>query len=157
MGECMKRIAFIIPYFGKFNSYFELFLKSCEYNSTVDFLLFTDNKEKYNYPANVKVHYTTLQKLKNEFQNKIDFLISLDRPYKLCDYKPLYGHLFADYLTGYDFWGFCDTDLIFGNIRKFYTDEMLDRYDKIGIFGHASIIRNNNDINQIFWFIIILL
>lgn len=146
----MKKIAFIIPYFGEFNNYFELFLKSCEYNHTIDFLIFTDNRKEYNYPKNVKVHYMNFQELKAKFQSKIDFRISLERPYKLCDYRPAYGFFFEDYLKGYDFWGFCDTDLIFGNIRKFYTDEMLDRYDKIGIFGHASIIRNDKNINQIF-------
>lgn len=150
MGECMKKIAFIIPYFGKFNNYFELFLSSCKYNPTIDFLIFTDDKTKYNYPKNVKVEYMTFNKLKKLFQSKFDFKISLEKPYKLCDYKPAYGYVFSEYLKSYDFWGFCDTDLIFGDIRKFYTDTLLNKYDKIGVLGHCSIFRNNKVINSVF-------
>jgi len=29
------------------------------------------------------------------------------------------------------FWGYCDIDLIFGNIRAFMTDELLNEYDII--------------------------
>ena len=146
----MKKIAFIIPYFGKFNDYFELFLSSCKYNPTIDFLIFTDDKTKYNYPKNVKVEYMTFNKLKKLFQSKFDFKISLEKPYKLCDYKPAYGYVFSEYLKSYDFWGFCDTDLIFGDIRKFYTDTLLNKYDKIGVLGHCSIFRNNKVINSVF-------
>ena len=32
---------FIIPYFGHFNNYFQLFLNSCAYNRDFDWLIFT--------------------------------------------------------------------------------------------------------------------
>ena len=44
----LKKIL-IIPYFGKFNNYFELWLKSCEYNTDFDWLIFTDDKTNYQY------------------------------------------------------------------------------------------------------------
>ena len=46
----MKSIAFVIPYFGKFPNYFSLWLQSCRNNPTIDWLLFTDSNEKYDYP-----------------------------------------------------------------------------------------------------------
>ena len=49
----MKSICLIIPYFGKFKNYFPLFLKSCSYNPTVDWLVFTDTSERYVWPENV--------------------------------------------------------------------------------------------------------
>ena len=51
----MKKIVFICPYFGSFPNYFNLTLKSIEYNKTIDWLIITDIKEKYDYPDNVKV------------------------------------------------------------------------------------------------------
>ena len=92
----MIKIAVIIPYFGKFPNYFELFLKSCKMNPTIDWIIFTDSKENYHYPANVRRIETTFEELKSRFQKKFDFKIALDSPYKLCDYKVMTGYLFED-------------------------------------------------------------
>ena len=35
----MKKIIIIIPYFGEFPNYFDLWMKSVKYNSDIDFLL----------------------------------------------------------------------------------------------------------------------
>ena len=67
-----KKCVFILPYFGKFNNYFPLFLKSCEKNPTYNWLIFTDCKEKYNYPENVDVVDMTLQELKKKAED-LDF------------------------------------------------------------------------------------
>ena len=34
----MKKIIIIIPYFGEFPNYFDLWMKSVKYNSDIDFL-----------------------------------------------------------------------------------------------------------------------
>ena len=36
----MEKVVFIIPYFGKFNNYFQLFLNSCAYNKKFEWLIF---------------------------------------------------------------------------------------------------------------------
>lgn len=146
----MKKIVFIIPYFGKFNNYFQFFLNSCKYNNSVDWLIFTDDMTNYDYPKNVKVIYTTFNKIREQIQKKFDFKISLDNPYKLCDFKVSYGYVFQEYIKKYDFWGYCDIDLIWGNIRQFYTDKLLNNFDKIGFFGHCTIFRNRDEINKLF-------
>ena len=63
----------------------------------------------------------------------------------------MYGYLFDDYLTEYDFWGHCDVDLIFGNIRKFIDDKILNQYDRILSRGHLSLYRNCKEINELFF------
>ena len=60
----MKKIAYVILYFGKFNDFFPLWLKSCKENPTIDFLIFTDDRTNYNYPKNVKVNYFTFEQIK---------------------------------------------------------------------------------------------
>lgn len=144
----MKSIVFIIPYFGHFNNYFDIWLNSCANNPTIDWLIFTDCKDKHNYPQNVKVEYTTFEELKKHFQSFYDFQISLEKPYKLCDYKPAYGEIFYEYIKDYDFWGYCDTDLIWGNLRTFLTDEILNKYDKIGNRGHCCLLRNTKEMRK---------
>ena len=143
----MYSIAYIIPYFGKFPKYMKLWLMSAGCNPTVDFLIFTDDKTEYDYPENVKVTYMTFDDMKKKAQAIFDFEICLEKPYKLCDFKPSYGEIFADELKSYDFWGHCDVDLIWGNIRKFYTDEVLSEYERIGFNGHPNLYKNTPEVN----------
>ncbi len=145
-----SKICLIVPYFGKFNNYFQLFLNSCKFNPEINWLFFTDDQSKYDYPSNVKVIYMTFSEFRKKIQSKFDFRISLERPYKLCDYKCAYGYICSDYLIGYDFWGYCDIDLIFGKITDFITEELLRKYDKIGVLGHFTIFRNDETINRLF-------
>ncbi len=148
----MKKIVFICPYFGKFPSdQMELWLQSCENNPSINWIVFTDDETVYNYPKNVLVVYLTLKELKNRIQKKFDFPIFLDNAYKLCDYKPAYGYIFYDYIKKYDFWGYCDiSDCIFGNIRHFFTDDLLDKHDKFGFLGHLTLYKNTLNINKRF-------
>ena len=146
----MKSIAFVIPYYGKFPLYFEYFLKSCENNASIEWLIFTDIKTDEIYPSNVHHIEMTFEELRAYVQNGFDFEISLDTPYKLCDFKPAYGYIFREYLQNYDFWGYCDADVIFGDIRKFIPDAYLDEYDKIGHLGHMSIFKNDSECNMMF-------
>lgn len=147
----MKKIAFLCPYFGKFPEHFQLWLNSCKKNSNHMWFVFTDDKRKFDYPENVKVFYTSLEKLRDDFQKKFDFPISLSGVYKLGDYKPLFGYLFEDLIEGYDAWGHIDVaDEIYGNINKFVTDELLDNYDKLMLFGHMTIYKNSYEVNRYF-------
>ena len=142
----MYSIAYVVPYFGKFPKGFQFWLMSCGCNPTIDWLIFTDDHTEYVYPPNVKVTYMTFEQMKRKAQECFDFPISLERPYKLCDYKPAYGEIFAKELQEYDFWGDCDVDLVWGNIRKFYTDELLGKYEKVGFNGHSMLFKNTPEV-----------
>lgn len=144
-----RKVNFIIPYFGTFPNYMQLFLNSCSTNENFQWTIITDNYTKYNYPDNVKVVYTTFEELAKTIQNKFDFEIKLEHPYKFCDMKPMYGYLFEKYNENFKFWGYCDIDVIFGDLDKFITDEKLE-YDKLFIYGHMTIMRNTEKINKLF-------
>lgn len=146
----MKSIVFIIPYFGKFPSGFQVFLDSCRNNEKVDWLIFTDNNSEYIFPKNVHVISTTFKELQDRIKSKFDFSPSIYKPYKLCDYKPIYGYLFEEYIQQYDYWGHCDVDMVFGDIRKFVTEEILNEYKKIFFLGHCTIFKNTPDNNRMF-------
>ena len=146
-----RRIVFLCPFFkGKFVPYFQLFLNSCRDNPKFDWMLFTDNEDVYDYPSNVHKIKMTFDEVKNLFQSKFNFPICLDKPYKLCDYKPSYGYVFSDYIKEYDFWGHNDCDVIYGNLDYFITDEMLDSYDKLFIMGHFTLYRNTMELSSLF-------
>ena len=88
-------------------------LESCKRNPTVDFLLFTDcNSGGGEMPCNLKVYTISFSDLRERIARLYNFPIALNKPYKLCDFRPAYGHIFEEELKVYDFWGFCDMDMI---------------------------------------------
>lgn len=146
----MRSVCLVLPYFGRFHNYFPLFLTSCKNNPTIDWLIITDDPQNYNWPENVKVIKSTFTDFRDRIQKNYEFTISLERTYKLCDYKPAYGEILNEELEEYDFWGHCDCDLVFGDIRSFLTDDILDAHDKIFSRGHLTVYRNNTVINSFY-------
>lgn len=142
-----NKISVVVAYFGKFPNYFPLWLKSCSYNKTIDFLLFTDQIFQ-NLPDNVICIPMTLEEMRQRATSVLGFEAALSRPYKCCDYKPIYGLIFADYLSKYDYWGHCDVDLIFGDLQFFFDKYKLYDYDKFGTLGHLSLFRNTPEVNN---------
>ena len=145
----MFKILLICPFFGEFPKFqFPLWLQSCKYNPSINWLVVTDDKTKYDYPLNVKVLYTEWEEFTKRVKSCFDFHVTLDRPYKLCDYKPLYGIIFKDEIEGYDFWGYTDSsDTVYGNLRKFLTEELLSKSEKVCKLGHFTLFRNTPEIN----------
>lgn len=147
----MNKIAMIIPYIGKFPNYFDTTLCTCSKNKSIDWYIFTDQSiEKYDEMyENVIFYKTTLESIKQKIeavsgrQN-----IKCDTPYKLCDYKPLYGEIFSDYVADYDYWGYCDLDTVFGDLDKFLKLPLEKEYDKIGNWGHFTLIKNTPEVNH---------
>lgn len=146
----MKKIAFIIPYFGRLPNYFPFWLKSIESNDSINFFLFTNDRRTFNFPQNITVTYMSYDEFVKFVSSKFEFELALKSPYKLCDFKPAYGFIFSEYLRNFDFWGHCDIDLIFGNIRKFISDDILNNYDKIQTLGHFELYRNTKRVNEHF-------
>lgn len=146
----INKCCFILPYFGKFPNYFPVFLQTCKTNNDFTWLIFTDDDTVYDYPDNVKVIYISFEDFKDKIQNKFEFKVVINEAHKLCDYKPAYGYIFSEYLKEYEFWGHCDIDIIFGNLKKFITDSLLNQYDKLFCLGHMELYRNSDEINAVF-------
>lgn len=145
----MKKIAIIGCYFGKLRKDYKTWLKSCSYNCSIDWIIFSDCNWE-DVPENVKVIKLEFSEVVEKFVSCFDFNICLDKPYKLCDYKPTYGYVFSEYIQDYDFWGYCDFDMIFGDIRNFITDDILNSNEKIYHLGHLSLYKNDQRINELF-------
>ena len=152
----MNNIVFIIVYMGDFPWYFPYFLHSCRFNPTIDFLIFTDNEDTpIPLPQNVKTIPYSIEQFKADASKKFGFEVIVESGYKLCDFKPAYGFIFLDWIKNYDLWGYCDIDIIFGNIRSFMTDDLLNEYDIISarhdfLTGCFALYRNNEFMRELF-------
>ena len=141
---------------GKYPWYVPYFIHSCRYNPTIDFIIITDNNDKnLELPANMKIIPCSVEQFKAKTFNALGFDVAIESGYKLCDFKPAYGYIFPDLIKDYDFWGYCDLDVIFGNIRLFMTDELLNEYDIISarhdyLTGCFALYRNNPFMCELF-------
>lgn len=140
-------ILMIMPYFGCWPEWMDLYIESCKWNPTINWLFFTDCGEPNNQASNVAFVHTTLTELEQRFSDKLGIKATLPRAYKLCDYKPTYGFVFEEYLSDYDFWGFGDIDVIYGNIRHFYGADIaaykiISTHDSC-VSGHFCLLQNS--------------
>ena len=134
-------IRLVVPYFGQRPAYFPLVVRSMAANPDVSWMLLTEQPVP-DAPPNVTVQLCEFGDLAARMQGCFDFKISLERPYKLCDFRPAFGRIFAEELAGYDFWGHSDLDLIFGRIRDHLPAAAFEA-DKILFSGNFSLYRNN--------------
>ena len=146
----MNTICIIGVYFGKFNDYFPLWLKSCANNPKIDFRIYTDASFDGVIPSNVHFVDMTMTKLRDLASNKLGVEINLQRYYKCCDLRPMYGLIFEDDLALYKYWGECDFDLIWGDLQSYLELYDLTTYDKFSPLGHFSLYRNVKEVNRSF-------
>lgn len=154
----MYKIAIIIPYFGEFPIWMNLFLYSCTRNHnisdniTIDWFFITDIQNsrtiKNNYPY---IHI--INKSFNEYCDYISSILKFDfhpaKPYKLCDLKPFYGIVHKDLIKNYTHWGFGDIDLCYGDLSILINEKRLNKYDLLTthadrIAGHLTIIKKSS-------------
>ena len=77
----MNTIALVIPYFGKFNNYFHLWMASAKCNKTIDFHIYTDQQVEAS--GNIKVHQTTLSKISDLTVRKLSEILKDNNIYNM--------------------------------------------------------------------------
>jgi hypothetical protein len=145
------RIAMLIPYFGEWPAWMNFFVESCRWNPGIDWVLFNQGTPPENRPPNVRYVQISFEDYREQLSDTLDVKVGAEVPYKLCDLRPALGYVHADVLRGYDFIGFGDLDVIYGDIRSFYDEKLLNRYDLISshadrISGHLCLMRNREDV-----------
>lgn len=142
----MNRIVILIPYFGRWPEWMRFTLESCRWNPTINWVLITDHPLPATPPSNVKIIQTAWDEYLSLVERQLKITFRPDSAYKLCDLKPAIAAIHPEYVEGYDFFGFGDIDVVYGNLRKYFTEDLL-RHDLIsthstGISGHLCLIRN---------------
>ncbi|NTE04813.1 hypothetical protein G6M26_10365 [Agrobacterium tumefaciens] len=149
------KIVIIIPYYGQWPSYFNLYLKGCENNPWLQILFFTDCVIPETAPKNVKFISSSLKDFSILATEKLDCYYEIKNAYKLCDFKPCYGLIFQDYLSDCDYWGYGDIDLIYGDLSNYIFPKIDEGFDVISnrqeiMSGSLSIFKNIPNINSLF-------
>lgn len=148
-------ICFVIPYFGRWPFWFPFFLESCRANPTIHWRLHTDCGTPDAVPDNVRIVDTTFDAYCRRVSDALGISFRPENPYKLCDLKPALGHIHRDELNAYDFWAFGDIDLVYGDLRQYFTADRLSRRDIFSthrrrISGHCCLLRNTPRMREAF-------
>ncbi len=136
----MRSIRIIVPYFGSWPEWYPLYLKSCSTNPTIDWLFFTDCVTPTDAPSNVCFTRISFQDYCSLVSKKLKINFKPEAFYKLCDIKPALGAIHENDIAGYDNFGFGDIDLFYGNLRKFFPDNLLD---KLLVSTHKGMVSNH--------------
>ena len=148
-------IAIVVTYFGSPPPWLPAFFRSCQTNADVQWLIYADFDVPT--PPNVTIKPMNLGEFAQRASSIVGATISIEPAMvrKICDFKPLYGLLFADDLRGVDFWAYSDLDVIWGDVRRFVTDDLLathiivsPRQRKLG--GHGTFLRNTEANNRLY-------
>ncbi|MGK7891698.1 MAG: DUF6625 family protein [Leptolyngbyaceae cyanobacterium] len=154
-----KKLSWFRP--KKFPSYFKYFLGSFAKNSNITLKIFT-NIPHQSYRtlcqgSSIEFHPMSLSKVFDLFRTTLaikDYEFDRFRAYKICDFKPTFGHVFSDYLKEFDYWGYIDADSIVGNLSRFWTAENFQDGEIISgtdrMVGYMTLYQNTDKINLLY-------
>jgi hypothetical protein len=130
------------------------FLLSCRHNPDIQWFVYTDAEFDGGGTPNVAFKPMTLAELNSRASETFHTTTDV-RGRKLADLKIAYGVLFADDLVPYDFWSPSDLDIVWGEIRRFMTDELITQHDILSsrrnrLSGHFTLYRNTPNISRTF-------
>lgn len=145
-------ICLIAAYFGRLPNYFDLWKLSAERNNFIDFFLVTDATEETlgPLPENIKLIRMTMEQFRLHAEAKLKTKVSITRAYKICDLKPTYAKLFEDQIQKYKFWGYCDLDVIWGDLKQHFPRDLFENYDRIQENAHLTFFRNTEEIRNLY-------
>lgn len=147
-------ILIMLTWFGAWPGWIRPFLESCRWNPSVDWLIVTDQTAPPDMPPNVRIRPSSFPDYRSLISSRLGVAIEWTEAYKLCDLKPALAHVHAGEVAGYDMWGFGDLDVIYGDIRRIYTADVLARdlvttHEDV-VAGHLTLLRNAPRMTQAF-------
>jgi|GEM_PF-2517457 len=145
----MNKVALIIPYFGKWPEWMDLYLFSCSKQHNIDFVFYTDCVIPVRIYKNTIFHQISFEDYCAFVSKRLLIPFHPKAAYKLCDLKVFYGIVHENDLQGYEWWGFGDIDLVYGELSLLVNEDNLQKYDLLTthvdrIAGHFTIIRKDS-------------
>lgn len=132
----------IVPFFGDEVPWMKHWLRNTERMQSLgyDFLLDTDEAD---FQARVSERLGIVCPRMHNNGNSWDF-------------RPALGVLYADEIDGFDWYGHCDFDVVFGRVERWITDEFLAPLDVFGchddyMSGPFSLYRNTPAVRELFF------
>src|SRR5688572_32692553 len=102
----------------------------------------------------------TIDRLRELATAKLGTPVLLHRTRNLCDLKPAYGMVFAEFTQGYEYWAFGDEDVLYGDLDGMLAPELNAAPDMVipgtssarmegNVQGHLTVLRNEPRTNEL--------
>ncbi|TVP75356.1 MAG: hypothetical protein EA353_14080 [Puniceicoccaceae bacterium] len=130
----------IIPWFGPFPAWINAFLTSCAPVTKVDWLIIHDAPAPSEAPPNISFISLSWESYRKRFRDRCAVELPTRPNYKMCDSKVFLGTAFEEVLTGYDYFGWGDLDVIYGELDAF-LEPLLGK--KTVISFHRKLLSNH--------------
>lgn len=146
-AEAIKPLLLFSPWFGPWPEWINFFVESCRWNPSIDWVIHTDQDPPDNRAPNVLFEKIDLSSFTRLLRERLGLKPDNIAAYKLCDFKPTYGLVFEERLAGYKWFGYCDMDVIFGQVDDFVAKSHSSNFDVVSadpdmLAGHLTIFRN---------------
>jgi hypothetical protein len=143
----------ILPYFGSFGPWFPLYLHSLASQQTLDLLLLSDATPP-ELPPNARLIPMTFDQLRDRANATLATPVLLHRMRNICDVRPAYGLIFEEFTRGYEYWGFGDEDVLYGDLDGMLAPQLDGIADIVspgvnGKSGHLTLVRNAPRTNEL--------
>lgn len=156
-----------IALYASWPQYMAIFLHGAAHNPDVRFTLISNIDEhhpswEHNFgnitkPNNVVIVPHTFKSIVSLIKKDnlgLGADLSISNPYKLIDFKPMYGVMFAKELIGFTHWGWFDLDIFVGDIKSMYEcgyrGEDVLSYDRTIVQGPLMVLRNTEFVNTFY-------
>ena len=97
----MKTIILLIPYFGKWPEWMELYLDSIRRNPKIHFLFITDcETSALENISNVIIQKSSFEIYIGRYKDVLGSDIQIPNPYKICDLRPFFGIIHKKVIEG---------------------------------------------------------
>lgn len=144
----------IIPYFGKWPEWFNYTLLSMSRNPSTRWIFYTDCGIPEFTPPNVEFREIEFSNYCELASAKIGEKLVIPNAYKLCDLKPALGKIHKEDLGDSHYYGYCDIDLVFGDLDGFIR-RMMPHFNVVSthshlLSGHLTLMRNTSAYHHLY-------
>jgi hypothetical protein len=152
IGDRTRRAMVLITHFGALPEWFDIWLHTAKLNRGIDFYLCQEVIESCR-DGNVFFNKMTLEDF-----NILPLLraegYAIRNPYKFCDYRPLIAEAFPEVVSPYEYWGWGDLDVIYGDILSVVEPSFDRRFDYVstgwqGESGPLGFLKNSQQVNRL--------
>ena len=121
MSTAVRQLVVMTVYFGPLPPWLPLTLHSMAANAPVDFVIVGDATPPPLLPPNVRFETIGYEAMQARLSQLTGRHVSYTNTYKANDIKPLLPELYPEAVRGYEWWGWADLDVVFGDLLKFLT------------------------------------
>ena len=140
-----KRIALVLPWTGRLPWYWTAWQRSAA-DRCFDVIVIRKTIEEFS------------SLIQEKFFNSAagTAAVRLRSGHKLCDFKPMYGVLFAEELKDYDYWAFGDCDVMYGRQFDAWIEKVVSGGYEVAtvqrdfVAGPFTLVKNCEKCNRLF-------